>query len=158
VRRVSEAQALRETGLTSSEIAERLRVAPSTVRAWLTDPHSLKTRARKHRYGGCCWRCGSGTTGNQPGAAKPLCPTCRAALRRRWTQQLVLTRILEWHRRYGNWPQPSDWHSTRALARGGEAQHRWQEGCWPPATTVTRLFGRFAHAVAHAVQEAPREQ
>jgi hypothetical protein len=146
-RQIGEALALRARSLSSREIGERLHVAPSTVRGWLTDPDSAKTRERKHRYGGPCERCGSATTGNRPGEPRSLCRRCSASARRRWTRALVVGCIIEWRTRYGAWPQASDWHSTRAQARGGEAWRRWKEGRWPPASTVTRMFGRFEHAV-----------
>jgi hypothetical protein len=101
VRRVAEAQHLRAAGLSSTVIAARLGVAPSTVRGWLSDQHATGSRARKRRYGACCWTCGRATTGNQPGHARPLCPTCRAQMRRRWTRTLVEQRIREWRARYG---------------------------------------------------------
>jgi len=147
---------MRARGATSTAIAARLGVAPSTVRGWLSDPEGSGSRARKRRYGACCWSCGRATTGNEPGQARALCPTCRARIRRRWTPALVVQRMREWQARYGTWPTASDWHSSRAHDRGGEAQRRWEEGIWPPASTVTRLFRRFDYAV-RAAMERPDE-
>lgn len=79
-----------------------------------------------------------------------MCPTCRAELSRRWTCELIELRVQQWHARYNEWPRASDWHSTRARRRGGEALRRWSEGIWPPASTVTRLFGRFDNVYARS--------
>ena len=79
------------------------------------------------------------------------CRRCAGAGSRKWDRQKVVTSILEWRRRYGRWPTSSDWHATRARERGGTAWARWSSGNWPPASTVTRVFGRFSLALDAAV-------
>lgn len=59
--------------------------------------------------------------------------------------------MLEWWRRYGDWPRSSDWHATRARELGGTAWARWSSEPWPPASTVTRVFGRFSLGIDAAV-------
>ena len=144
---------LQREGLTSRAIAAQMGVAPSTVRGWLSDPSGTRARTRKASYRGRCRRCGADTSANAPGRPRSTCPACRAELSRRWTRELIEQRVHQWHSRYDEWPRASDWHSTRAREKGGEALRRWAEGIWPPASTVTRHFGRFENVYA---QRRPR--
>lgn len=151
VNRRAAALQMRRRGISRREIGDRLGAAPSTVRGWLTDPDGSRARSRRAGYGARCECCGARTSGNRPGASRSRCRRCAGAGSRRWDRQKVVTSILEWRRRYGRWPTSSDWHATRARERGGTAWARWSSGIWPPASTVTRVFGRFSSALDAAV-------
>ncbi|WP_404827737.1 helix-turn-helix domain-containing protein [Conexibacter stalactiti] len=138
-------------GASRREIGERLGVAPSTVRGWLTDPAGSRARRRRAGYGSHCECCGTRTSGNRPRAARRHCRRCAGGRSRKWDRQLIVERMLEWRRRYGRWPNSSDWHATRARERSGTAWARWSGDRWPPASTVTRTFGRFSIGVDAAV-------
>lgn len=141
---------LAQEGVSRSDICDRLTAAPSTVRGWITDPDGSRAQQRRAGYGAGCERCGTATTGNRPGGARSRCRRCAGARARRWSKPLIRRRVLAWNRRYGRWPRSSDWNATRARERGGSAWARWSGGRWPPASTVTRVYSRFALAVEDA--------
>lgn len=68
---VARIQALLDSGLTSQQAAERLGLAYSTVRGYVTDPDGAKAHKRKASYAGVCEICGAPTTGSDGRALAP---------------------------------------------------------------------------------------
>jgi hypothetical protein len=56
-----------------------------------------------------------------------------------------------WQARYGSVPSSYDWSRAHANRRGGEALARLKDGEWPPASTVSDLYGTWAAARADAL-------
>lgn len=156
-RRAAALQLDRE-GVPRREIADRLGAAPSTVRGWLCDPDGSRARRRRATYGARCESCGARTSGNRVKAPRRCCRRCAGERLRRWPRPVIVARTIEWRREVGRWPRASDWHATRALERGGAAWTRWSSGRWPPASTVTRAFGRFDLAVDTARRQAEEQK
>ncbi len=141
-------------GLSNAQIAERLGRPPATIKAYFYDPTGEKARAVKARYVGVCRGCGAYTQPrNGKGDAYPYCKRCRpGAIKRRWTRERVLEAMLEWRKRYGRLPSSCDWSRTHARRRGGQALARLNEGKWPSASVVSKLFGGWAPARAEATR------
>ena len=59
-----------------------------------------------------------------------------------------------WHARYGSPPTSYDWSQTHARHRGGDALERLEDGAWPPASTVSDMYGTWAAARADAFTDA----
>ena len=97
---------------------------------------------------GVCRGCGAYTQPrNGKGDAYAYCKRCHpGAIERRWTQELVLWAMCEWHVRFGRLPSSYDWSRAHARARGGQALERLAAGGWPAASVVSRLFGSWATA------------
>jgi hypothetical protein len=144
----------RSEGLSIVQIAERLGRSPATVKAYFYDPTGEKARAVKARYVGVCRGCGAYTQPrNGKGDAYAYCKGCHpGAIGRRWTREVVLVAMREWHDRYGRLPSSYDWSSTHAGRRGGEALERLRSGDWPAASVVASLFGTWAVACDAAVE------
>jgi hypothetical protein len=104
-------------------------VSPATVRRYLADPSGIRG-----------WQSEQRTRSSEPPRETTL----------KWPAELVLRRILEWHTRYGTWPNGYDWTRAHAARRGGDALARWSTGHWPDAQTVRRLYYTFPLAVAAA--------
>lgn len=152
--RVVEAQRLRnEESLTSQEIAERFGVTRSAVSSWLCDPDLSKQLARRERYAGTCVDCGAKTTGcNGPLKAPKRCAACfhssydNTVKRQIWPVAVLIARIQEWARIYGDPPAMNDWNPTSARSMHDEARaRRWEDadGYWPWFTTVVNRFGTW---------------
>ncbi len=122
--------------------------SPATVKAYFYGPTGEKARAVKARYVGLCRGCGAYTQPrNGKGDAYAYCKACHpGAIQTRWTHELVLGAMLEWHRRFGRLPTSYDWSATHARKRGGEALERLTAERWPPASVVGPLFGNWARA------------
>jgi AraC-like DNA-binding protein len=140
-------------GLSIKQIAHRLGRSPATVKAYFYDPSGEKAKAVKARYVGVCRGCGASTQPrNGKGDAYAYCKRCHpGAIARRWTRELVLEAMREWHERYGRLPSSYDWSRTHARRRGERFIRRLDEGEWPAASVVTKLFGRWAFARAAAI-------
>jgi hypothetical protein len=106
-------------------------VSAATIRRYLADPSGVRNRESEQRT---------------RGAKHPREATLK------WPATLVLERILEWHARYGAWPNGYDWTHAHAVNRGGEPLARWSTGHWPDAQTVRRLYYTFPQAVVAARQ------
>jgi hypothetical protein len=143
-------------GLSIRQIADRLSRSPATVKAYFYDPTSEKSRAVKARCQGVCRRCGAYTQPrNGKGDAYAYFKTCHAgAIERRWTRERVVAAMRGWHGRHGRLPSSYDWSRTHARRRGGEALARLDEGRWPAASVVTKLFGDRPAARRAAAQRA----
>ncbi len=141
-------------GLSIRQIADRLGRSPATMKAYLYDPtgekaRGVKARGVKARYVGVCRGCGAHTQPrNGKGDACSYCKRCHpGAIKRRWTQELVISAMRAWRERYGRWPSSYDWSRTHARRRGEQALRRLAGGHWPAASVVTVVFGSWA--VAH---------
>ena len=110
-----------EEGLSNAQIADRLGRSPATIKAYFYDPTGEKARAVKARYVGLCRGCGAYTQPrNGKGDAYRYCRRCRpGAIQRKWTRELVIAAMREWHKRYGRPPSSYDWSRTHARRRGG---------------------------------------
>ena len=119
----------------------------------LLDPTGEKARAVKARYVGVCRGCGAYTQPrNGKGYAYRYCKTCHpGAIKARWTRELVVEAMHDWHARYGRLPSSYDWSRTHARRRGGSALRRLNDGGWPSASTVGAMFGGWSAARETAV-------
>jgi hypothetical protein len=59
-----------------------------------------------------------------------------------------------WQKRFGRLPSSYDWSQTHARRRDGEALKRLEDGTWPPASTVSDIYGTWAAARADAFADA----
>jgi hypothetical protein len=118
------------------------------------DPTGEKARAVKARYRGACRGCGAPTSARGgKGDAYTYCKRCHpGAIAPEWTREQVREAIRAWQERYGTPPSSYDWSRTHASRRGGEALARLEAGEWPPASTVSDLYGTWAAARADALQ------
>lgn len=111
--RVRQAEAMRDDGMVTREIAEALGVARSTVTAYLCDPDLAKQRRRRLAYRGTCARCGGPTDGsNGPGKAPEHCASCQADIQhesRRWTREAVIDAIRRFAAEHGRPPVSTEW-------------------------------------------------
>jgi hypothetical protein len=114
--------------------------------AWV--PTGEKARAVKARYAGVCRVCGEYTQPrNGKGDAYAYCKRCHpGAIDRRWSRERVLEAMLDWEKRYGRLPSSYDWSRTHARRRDGGALERLNEGEWPSASVVGKLFGSWLAA------------
>ena len=55
-----------------------------------------------------------------------------------------------WHARYRSQPTSYNWSISHASRRGGDALARLQDAEWPPASTVSEVYGSWAAARADA--------
>ena len=139
-------------GLSIREIARRLGRAEATVKAYLYDPTGEKARAVKAGYRGTCRGCGTPTSARGgKGDAYEYCHRCRPrGSERCWTREQVRDAMRAWQTRYGSPPSSYDWSSFHAGRSGGQSLERLRDGRWPPASTVTDLYGSWATARADA--------
>jgi AraC-like DNA-binding protein len=155
-RAVALAEHYREAeGLSVAQIADRLGRSPATIKAYFYDPTGEKARAVKARYQGVCRGCGACTQPrNGKGDAYAYCKACHpGAIQRRWTRQSVRDAMRAWRARYGRMPSSYDWSRTHARRRGRQALERLDEGDWPAASVVTKVYGTWAAARAAAARQ-----
>lgn len=154
--------------LSTSDVARRLGVAPSTVRDYLSDPDGQQARTRRSRQPkGKCRSCGHETGARRGRREFSLCARCSSVRRTRWTREAVIHLYLDWRARFGAEPTSTDWNHTHSLRRGGTAIERFNSGNWPTTTVVVRLFGRWSELAnatrtrdslpLHATETPPRE-
>jgi hypothetical protein len=100
-----------------------------------------------------CRGCGANTQPrNGKGDAYAYCKACHpAAIKPRWTRELVLDAMREWEKRYGLLPSSYDWSRTHARRRGGESLTPLSSRTWPPASVVSKLFESWAAAKGRAL-------
>ena len=110
----------------------------------------------KARYRGVCRGCGAPTSArNGKGDAYAYCKRCHpGAIAREWTRERVREAMRAWHARYGSPPTSYDWSTSHASRRGPDALGRLQDAEWPPASTVSELYGSWAAARAAAFPDA----
>src|SRR5919108_2892145 len=148
--RVDQIDALAAAGLGTTEIAEKLGLARSTVNKYRRDPEGERERARRESYRGRCRRCGRPTRGSDgPGRAPEWCHACAPLRRRRWSDDQMLEAVREWTRLTGAPPTLYDWSPAHAPAGhgGGAARYLAEQGRWPNASSVARRFGSLRGAV-----------
>src|SRR3954447_24230925 len=77
---------------------------------------------------------------------------------RRWTRELIISKIREWNDRYGEPPSSADWNPSLARSRAQEWRaDRYREGVWPSTNAAKRPFdGSFDAAVRAAGLEPHR--
>ena len=145
-----------EEGLSISEIARRLGRAEATVKAYLYDPTGAKAREVKARYRGACRGCGAPTSARGgKGDAHEYCKRCHpGAIAREWTPERVREAMRAWRQRYGSPPSSYDWSRSHASRRGPEALARLQDAEWPPASTVSEVYGSWVAARTDAFPDA----
>ncbi|MCP9491800.1 MAG: hypothetical protein MSC31_18285 [Solirubrobacteraceae bacterium MAG38_C4-C5] len=143
---------LAEEGLAPREIADRLGLAPSTIRKYRRDPEGESERKRREDYRGRCRGCGRATDGSHgPSRGPQWCMRCAALRRRRWSDEQLLDAIRDWARLTGSPPATYDWSPASAPAgHTGAARYLDEPGRWPNARTVARRFGSLSRAVARA--------
>ena len=109
----------------------------------------------KARYVGVCRGCGAYTQPrNGKGDAYAYCKGCHpGAIERRWTPELVLDAMLDWRSRYGSLPSSYHWSRTHASRRGGLGLRRLNDGEWPAASVVSKLFGSWSGATKAATHQ-----
>ncbi len=78
--RIAEITALYEQGLTTRQISERLGIAKSSVRGYITDPDRIQDFKRRVRNSAPCGSCGGPTNGSR-GVAVAKCKYCREGKR-----------------------------------------------------------------------------
>jgi hypothetical protein len=105
-----------------------------------------------------CRGCGAYTQPrNGKGDAYAYCKRCHpGAIERRWTEELVISAMLDWRERYGRLPSSYDWSRTHARRRGEQALERLAGGRWPAASVVSGVFGSWAVARQAAAERVPR--
>jgi hypothetical protein len=76
---------------------------------------------------------------------------------RRWTRELIITKILEWEARYGEPPCSADWNPSLARWRAQEWRaERYRDGVWPSTNAAKRPFGGSFDAAIRAAGLEPR--
>ena len=122
--------------------------------AW--DPTGEKAREVKARYRGVCRDCEAPTQPrNGKGDAYAYCKKCHpGAIAREWTRERVREAMRAWHAHYGSPPTSYDWSISHASTRGADALGRLQDAEWPPASTVSEVYGSWAAARADAFPDA----
>jgi hypothetical protein len=89
------------------------------------------------------------------GDAYAYCKKCHpGAIAREWTRERVREAMHAWHARYGCPPTSYDWSISHASRRGPDALGRLQDAEWPPASTVSEVYGSWAAARADAFSGA----
>jgi hypothetical protein len=152
-RAVALARHFREAeGHSTAQIAHGLERSPATIKAYFYDPTGEKARAVKAlcRAAPRVRRLHAATQRRTRSRLRQ-CLASRA-IGGHWTHERVLDAMRDWIGRYGRPPTSYDWSSTHARRRGGEALARLDEGEWPAASVVTRLFGTWSAARAVAAE------
>jgi transcriptional regulator with XRE-family HTH domain len=143
-----------EQHLTVRQIAGLLGRAPSTISAYLYDPHGIKAKHVKARYRGVCQECGASTWGPGPSAAASLCARCNGAASARWQHEQIEAALRAWREMFGRCASSTDLsitHARTAAARDGGVRLRrlqagWSGGRWPAASVVQYHYGSVKRA------------
>lgn len=154
--RVARATELRERGLTYAQIAERMGISLSYVGDLVTDPDRSKDLARRRSYEQPCVDCGARTGGSEGRRVEPRCAPCAHKLSTVkqivWTSEILIERIREWARIYGEPPATRDWSASGARQVHDEERARRYEDdpSWPAFKTVVYHFGSWNAAIEAA--------
>ncbi len=77
---------------------------------------------------------------------------------RRWTRELIISKILEWNDRYGEPPCSADWNPSLARWRAQEWRaERYYDGLWPSTNAAKRPFGGSFNAAVRAAGLEPHK-
>jgi Homing endonuclease associated repeat len=150
--RVEQIERLEAQGLAPREIAQRLGLAVSTIRAYRADPEGERLRRRREDYRGSCRGCGARTSGGRGRASAPdWCARCSRERLRVWSEEQIVAAIGAWSELTGAPPTVGDWSPAHAPAGHlGSARYLEDPGRWPSAALVRQRFGSFRAAVAAA--------
>lgn len=150
------------------QVALDLGVPASTVRRWVdptaADRYRREARTRKQRYRGTCIDCGAPTAYNGVDTSgSKRCRSCRKAWEQspegrasvtKWTRQLIIERIREWDRLYGQPPNVHDWDPWRSRFQLGDELRAQRfllaDGHWPWFTSVVHAFGSWNAGIVAA--------
>ena len=145
-----------QENLTIAEIARRLGRAEATVKAYLYDPTGAKAREVKARYQGACRGCGAPTSARGgKGDAYRHCKQCHpGAIAQEWTRDRVRETMRAWQQRYGSPPTSYDWSISHESRREPDALALLQDAEWPPASTVSEVYGSWTAARTDAFPDA----
>ncbi len=151
--RADQVLSLHAEGLNPREIAERIGLAPSSVRSILSDPDGSRQQERRRSYQGACVDCGAATDGSNGLASAPVrCHPCYSKTRTRWTRERLVEAIQDFAARYGRPPSAPDWNPshTRRMGQTERAERFYVDGCWPHLATVQSVFGSWSAAIRAA--------
>ena len=146
VERARMAQALRDKGYTTQEIARKLGIARSYTSALFSDPDGSKERLRKEKYKGTCVDCGGVTSHGHSKTPSPRCLACekkRQHANRRWTRERIIADIRKWNDIHGRPPVATDWLHYTSPTRGAPRE-------WPHVQIAQREFGSWSNAIEAA--------
>lgn len=155
-------------GWTQTQIAVELGISRSYAAALINDPDGSKDKQRKQRYAGVCVECGAPTSGSEGRVDNPRCGRCgskagaakTAALYTVWTPDLIVQRIQEWAKIYGEPPACTDWNPEQARRMNDPTRaQRFHDAnhYWPWFTQVINRFGSW-NAAIEAAGFTPRHQ
>jgi hypothetical protein len=137
--------------MATRDIADRLAVAPSTIRDYLSDPDGTKARARRtSRPPGECAFCGDATGPSRGSRVFSQCRGCAGSSRAQWTRESAIAAYRDWWARFCMAPTSTDWNRTAAFRRGESAVARFSSGRWPTSSVIVRLFGSWGQFIAAA--------
>lgn len=143
-RNANAAARLRADGLSTIEIAKRLGVSRSYVRALITDPDGSKESARKKKYGGTCADCGGRTSvRREGGGAHRRCQKCvnKSPDRLYWTKEKIIEAIQLFAKEKGRPPTSKEW----LIYKGDKRDKRF-----PNTPTVQIRFGSWSNGIEAA--------
>lgn len=166
VERAARVRALLASGMTTREIAAAWGLAPTSIRALVSDPTGEKQLARRERYRRPCASCGrllSGADGPTPREGRSgLCIKCVASVV--WTRPKIIAAFWLFAAKYSR--PPTVYDADPALARQAAYQRRasaarqkrlleqaeafHRDGLLPSATTVYDRFGGWTAALLAA--------
>src|ERR671932_2833900 len=87
---------------------------------------------------------------------RPSAQTAGGAQVKRWTRELITTKIREWNARYGEPPCSADWNPSLARWRAQEWRaERYRAGIWPSTNAAKRPFGGSFDAAVRAAGLEP---
>jgi hypothetical protein len=146
--KILELQQSHPDGLSVNRCARELGISVSYAYDCYNDPDGIIKKKLIEQYAGICEICGAKTSGSN---GKKLAPKrCKkhhtGGPPKKWTNELIIEAIQEWHLEHGDIPGANDWAKT-------------DRPDWCPATnTVYRNFGSWNNAiVAAGFTPRPRE-
>jgi hypothetical protein len=130
------------------------RAAMTTVRPAVSHPAKYcsdhcRRRASEARIQPYCTACGVVQVSHK---SKGLCGECAREVGTVWTRERIIDAIQDYATEYGRPPSAREWNPQMAVAtyRDDIAERFYEDGCWPSATTVQKVFGRWNAAIEAA--------